>query len=253
MTSGFNFGYCIVDSDGILSCGRYPGFCAANPSARVVAPGTTRFTEVVSSCAVAESGRLWCFTRAADGSSRDVQRGRRDVPGVAWPRSSGSSSTSGAYCGFSPTGQGWCWGATPATISSTPRPHRIPRFRRRPSPPQPAVRAHSPRLRHRLWPHCRKGSVWCWARNDAARVGPALAGRQHAPYRRQFGGAVPRRPRPRRLPLHRGLRRRVAGRCLVLGEGWRFSDGAVVALMGPTPGALAGFGNVRDIIDEPER
>ena len=243
MTSGFNFGYCIVDSDGILSCGGHPGFGAANPSARVVAPGTTRFTEVVSSCAVAESGRLWCFTRAADGSFATFNEVAGTYPALHG-LTSGSSSTSGAYCGLSATGQGWCWGRnTGDNILDAPAASNT-------EIPPTAISTNQPFARIRLGfdTGCgltAEGVAWCWARNDAARVGQPQPGASMRPT--VVNSAVPFAD----LALD-DLHSTVCGVALLggvwcWGEGWRFSDGAVVALMGPTPVALAGFGNVRDI------
>ena len=242
MTSGSG-GYCIVDSDGILSCGGDPGFGAANPSARVVAPGTTRFTEVAGNCAVAESGRLWCFTRAADGSFatfNEVAGAYPALHGLA----SGSISASSSYCGLSATGQGWCWGRnTSDNLLDAPAASNT-------EIPPTAISTTQPFASIRLGfdTGCgltAEGVAWCWGRNDAAKVGqpnPVASMRPTV-----VNSAVPFADLAIDDVHSTVCAVAKQGGVWCWGEGWSFADGAVVAPMGPTPVALAGFGNARDL------
>ena len=69
-------GICVVYADGVLRCGLPPTLGAANPTWAAVG-GATRFNEVVlvddmlpgmKGCAVAETGRISCFTLGVDGA-----------------------------------------------------------------------------------------------------------------------------------------------------------------------------------------
>jgi hypothetical protein len=241
--------YCIVDGDGVLSCGAHPDLGQANPAPRVVAPGTTRFTEVVSNssavrgCAVAESGRLWCFTLAADRSFASLE----EVPG-GYPAlhgiTAGYYSSQPAYCGLSATGQGWCWGRnTSDNRLDAPTPST--------SDIQPtAISTNQAFATIRLGADhgcgiTPQGVAWCWGDNDFGKAG-------------QPTSMATTRPAPVTAPqpfADLALDDRQATTCGVgvqggvwcWGKGSVYADPALVSPIGASPVALAGFSGARDL------
>lgn len=240
--------YCVVDSEGILSCGGHPGFGTANPPARVVAPGTTRFTEVVSpfaassGCAIAQTGRLWCFTRAADGSFATFN----EVAG-AYPALHGLvgiSLGSASYCGLSATGQGWCWGH-----NTSSNPLDAPVASSADIPPT-AISTTQPFAKIRLGFEngcglTAEGVAWCWGQNDYGKAGQPIGVAYTRPAVVNTAVRFADIAFDYRQASTCGVA--VQGGVWCWGFGSRAADPALVATIGPTPVALAGFGGARDI------
>ena len=241
--------YCIVDDTGVLSCGAHPDLGQVNPPARVVAPGTTRFTEVVSNssavrgCAVAESGRLWCFTLAADRSFASLD----EVPG-AYPAlhglTAGYYSTQPGYCGLSAAGQGWCWGRNTAD-------NRLdaPAASASDIPPT-AISTSQAFATIRLGADhgcgiTAQGVAWCWGDNDFGKAG-------------QPANMATTRPMPIAAPqpfADLALDDSQATTCGVgvqggvwcWGMGSIYADPGLTSPIGPSPVALTGFSGARDL------
>lgn len=241
--------YCVIDMNGVLSCGGHPTLNSPNPPPRIVAPGSLRFTEVVSmsgagrGCAVAESGRLWCFVRAANGTFSSFD----EVAG-AYPAlhgiTAGYYSSQPAYCALSVAGQGWCWGRNNAdnrldapTASSSDIP-----------PTAISTSQAFATIRLGVDHGCGitpQGVAWCWGDNDYGKAG-------------QPTSVATTRPAPIAAPqpfADLALDDRQATTCGVgvqggvwcWGMGSRYADPALTSPIGPTPVALAGFSSARDI------
>lgn len=241
--------YCIVDGTGVLSCGAHPDLGQVNPPARVVAPGSTRFTEVVSNssavrgCAVAESGRLWCFTLAADRSFASLE----EVPG-AYPAlhgiTAGYYSSQPAYCGLSQAGQGWCWGR-----NTTDNRLDAPAASTNDIPPT-AISTNQAFAAIRLGARhgcgiTPQGVAWCWGDNDFGKAGQPTSMATTRP-------AAVAAPQPF---ADLALDDRQATTCGVgvqggvwcWGKGSVYADPALVSPIGASPVALAGFSGARDL------
>ncbi|MDX2260063.1 MAG: hypothetical protein SFU84_00020 [Gemmatimonadales bacterium] len=162
---------CVLDSAGTLSCGRGPSLGAPNPAPRVVAPSTLRFTEVVvydRGCAVAESGRVWCFTLST--SSSALYSSFEELPGTYPPLHGLSSSTLGqvGYCGLSAVGRGYCWG-----VNTDNRFAQVPLVN--PTTPT-AISTTQPFASILVGPYSScgltaEGAAWCWGYNGSGLAG----------------------------------------------------------------------------------
>ncbi|MBP7621097.1 MAG: hypothetical protein KA745_09035 [Gemmatimonadales bacterium] len=111
-------GMCVVYADGVLRCGLPPTLGAANPAWAAVG-GTMRFNEVVlvddtaigmKGCAIAESGRIWCFTLGVDGTVTGLAELAGSYPMLHGMSGSGVATHVPAYCALSAVGEATCWG-----------------------------------------------------------------------------------------------------------------------------------------------
>ncbi|MEI2718742.1 MAG: Ig-like domain-containing protein [Gemmatimonadales bacterium] len=111
-------GMCVVHADGVLRCGLPPTLGATNPTWAAVG-GALRFNEVVlvddtaigmKGCAIAESGRIWCFSLGVDGAVTGLAELAGSYPMLHGLSGSGVSTHVPAYCGLSAVGEGYCWG-----------------------------------------------------------------------------------------------------------------------------------------------
>ncbi|MBK6496615.1 MAG: Ig-like domain-containing protein [Gemmatimonadetes bacterium] len=176
-------GMCVVYADGVLRCGLPPTLGAANPTWAAVG-GAMRFTEVVlvddvlpgmKGCAVAESGRISCFTLGVDGVVTGLAELAGSYPVLHGLSGSGVAVSPPAYCGLSATGEGFCWGRNDKFLLGVISDQGVVVS---PLPINTPVRFV---LIEVGWENVcaltAAGEAWCWGRNTRGQTGQTGPGR----------------------------------------------------------------------------
>lgn len=244
-------GMCVVYADGVLRCGLPPTLGAANPTWAAVG-GATKFNEVVlvddtspgmKGCAIAESGRIWCFTLGVDGVVAGLAELAGSYPMLHGLSGSGVATNQPAYCGLSVQGEGYCWGRngrgelgvqvflnpvlSPAPVNTTARFAMI----------------------EVGWENVcaltAAGEAWCWGRNRKGQTGEAF------PSLTQYPFLVQTPIRFSRIAL--GDWEETACGVAITGGLWCWGQGRdmfgtnVATELGPVPVAIPGRENATDL------
>jgi hypothetical protein len=244
-------GMCVVYADGILRCGLPPTLGAANPVWAVVG-GATRFTEAVlvddlspgmKGCAVAETGRISCFTLGVDGVVTGLAELAGTYPLLHGLTGSGVSTTRPAYCGLSAQGEGYCWGRNDKRQLGV-----VSEFDPVPSP-VPVNTAIRFAMIEVGWENVcaltAAGEAWCWGRNVRGQTG------QTPPGFTAFPALVQTPIRFSRIAL--GDWEDTACGVAITGGLWCWGQGRdmlgtqVTTPLGPVPVAIPGRENATDL------
>lgn len=176
--AGGDGGLCAVDLQGRLACWIPPHLYVADAATRftpVMAPVT--FTQVGmidgnKGCAVASTGRPWCFALDLQGNVL----GLAELPGTypAFAQIAADGSVGGDnYCGMTALGATWCWGgnafgelgdgttlarAAPVAVATT------------------ALFAQVDLSGNTSCGVTAAGAAWCWGRNGEQQAGSATLG-----------------------------------------------------------------------------
>ncbi|HET9065450.1 MAG TPA: hypothetical protein VFN22_06495 [Gemmatimonadales bacterium] len=183
--SGGSPGLCAVYSDGRIGCWKVDrGIPTAPPTVHPVET-TLRFTSLTlittpasdtpaKGCAIAESGRVWCFDLDQDHWTVDNMR---EVPGdydnmqsLESARNGGTSSFGGGFCGLDREGHAWCWGENVHDRLGFPNIGPIPVATRVPIPG--TLSTLSLALTHGCATQV-DGRTWCWGSNATGELGRA--------------------------------------------------------------------------------
>jgi regulator of chromosome condensation (RCC1) repeat-containing protein len=174
---GGNLAMCGIDVQGNLGCWVPPSTNAANPPARFVpVASSVRFSQVrvavdrgvpnspSAGCALAQTGRPWCFTLDANANVVGLTELAGTYPAMTQIVAADEQP---AFCGLAADGQAWCWGsnsdgqlgdgtttdrASPVAVASSARFVQID-------------------LDNTACGVTAAGAVWCWGRNTGLEAG----------------------------------------------------------------------------------
>nr|MBP9899574.1 hypothetical protein [Gemmatimonadales bacterium] len=244
-------GICVVYADGVLRCGLPPTLGAANPAWPAVG-GATRFNEVVlvddfaigmKGCAIAETGRIWCFVLGVDGAVTEFAELAGSYPTLHGLSGSGVGTARPAYCGLSAQGEGYCWGRNDkfqlglvAAVEPVPSPLPI------------NTTARFAMIEVGWENICgltAAGEAWCWGRNVWGQTG------QEPPTRRVYPALVPTATRFSRIALgdweETTCAVAIGGGLWCWGLGRDMLGASVTTPLGPVPVAIPGRENATDL------
>lgn len=178
--SGGSQGLCAVYPDGRIGCWKVDrGVPDTPPEVRLIAT-TLRFTDLTlisqpndfqpaSGCAVADSGRVWCFD--LDQSDWGVDN-MREVPGeyIRMQSLQGARNGGGAFCGLDSEGHVWCWGDNAHSRLGVPNTGPVTVATR--VPVAGTIATLSLALTHACAATV-DGTAWCWGTNATGELGRA--------------------------------------------------------------------------------
>lgn len=174
---GSNLAMCGVDAQGNLGCWVAPSTGAVDPVARFVpVEASVKFKQVVVSidrgfpnpagCALALTGRPWCFTLDASANVIGLSELAGTYPALTQIVAGDEQA---AYCGLAADGQAWCWGNNgDGQLGDGTKTSRV----------TPVAVATSARfvqidLDNTACGVTASGAVWCWGRNVGLEAGVA--------------------------------------------------------------------------------